>query len=314
MGRSRPALNWLRQWLPPRRSRLELLGADPQLGTLVDASAGLVRVATGFGFVEGPVWFAEQGALLFSDIPNDRILRLAASGRVSTYRKRSHHANGLTRDPAGRLVACEHGSRRVTRTERDGTITVLAERHRGKRLNSPNDVVMGPGGAIYFTDPPYGISAAAQEQPVQGLYRVKPNEREPDLLVDDFDRPNGLAFSPDRSRLYVADSSTRRHLREFEVHGDGSLSGGRVFLSMAEAGPGVPDGLKVDSAGNVYSTGPGGIWVIDPTGRHLGTVLLPETAANCAWGGEDSRSLFVTASTSVYRLRVNTPGVPVTLS
>lgn len=294
----------------PRRLPLRLQVLDPDFPALLDLDAGLVQLAAGFGFVEGPVWFAEDAALLFSDIPNDRIHRLGEDGAVSVHRAPSHHANGLTRDAAGALIACEHGSRQVTRTGADGRSTVLASRYRGLRLNSPNDVVQGADGSVYFTDPPYGIRPEEQEQPVQGLYRIRPGAPEPELLAADFDRPNGLAFSPDGRRLYVADSAVR-HLRVFEVGDDGSLAGGGEFASMAAAPPGVPDGLKVDGRGRLFSTGPGGVWVIDPTGRHLGSILVPETASNCAWGGNDWCSLFVTAGTGVYRVRVREPGLPV---
>jgi gluconolactonase len=302
---------WLRHTLGSRHSRLELHGADPRLATLVDITHGMERIASGFGFVEGPVWIAEEQSLLFSDIPRDRIHRVTQARRVSVYRHPSHHSNGLTRDAVGRLIACEHGARRVTRTEPDGRITVLADRYGGRKLNSPNDVVEGPDAAIYFTDPPYGIRAADQEQPVQGVYRILPGNSTPELLVSDFDRPNGLAFSPDRSVLYVADSSARRHVRRFNVQRDGTLRGGEVFVDMAAAPPGVPDGMKIDTEGNLFCTGPGGVWVIDPAGRHLGSIIVPEVAANCAWGGDDWRSLFITASVSVYRVRVRIPGVPV---
>jgi gluconolactonase len=309
----RRALAWIRRALRPRRSRLELFVADARITSLIDVARGIERVASGFGFVEGPVWVAEDHALLFSDIPNNRIHRLVDARRTTVFRAPSHNSNGLTRDASGRLIACEHGLRRVTRTEPTGAITVLADRYGGRRLNSPNDVVEGPDGAIYFTDPPYGIPKEAQEQPCQGVYRVLPAGSSPELVADDFVRPNGLAFSPDRTTLYIADSSARRHVRRFAVESDGTLRGGEVFVSMAAAPPGVPDGMKVDSEGNLFCTGPGGIWVIDPQGRHLGSIIVPETAANCAWGGADWRDLFITASSSVYRIKVRIPGVSLPL-
>lgn len=300
-------LAWLQRRRPASLNRMTVLAAAPGFHELVDVSSGLERLKSGFRFLEGPVWIEEEDALLFSDIAGDRIFRWTAGG-TSVFRHPSRHANGLTRDASGRLLACEHGARRVTRTEPDGTIQVVADRFAGQPLNSPNDLVEGPSGAIYFTDPPYGIRPEEQSQPCQGLYRIWPGAVEPECLVDDFDRPNGLAFSPDQGRLYVADSSTRRHLRVFEVQDDSLLGGGPVFLDMANAPPGVPDGLKVDQAGNLYCTGPLGIWVIDPSGAHLGTVVLPEEPANCAWGDADRCSLFITARTGLYRFRTKVPG------
>ena len=246
--------------------------------------------------------------LLFSDIPANRIYRLAADGRVTTFREPSGNSNGLTRDKEGRLIACEHGNRRVTRTEADGSVVVLAQNFRGKRLNSPNDVIVKSDGAIYFTDPSYGIKSEEQEQPVQGVYRLSPDGDEFTLVADDFARPNGLAFSPDEKKLYI-DDSERRHIRVFDVHDDGSLSEGSVFHDMNVSTPGSPDGMKVDVEGHVYCTGAGGVWVFDPAGNHLGTIITPEKPSNCAWGDDDWRSLYITAVTSVYKIRVNTPGI-----
>jgi gluconolactonase len=305
----RRGLAWLQRRLPPSRFRMELSADTPALRALVDVPSGCERLTAGLGFLEGPVWIAEDGCLLFSDIPGDRIFRWTPGAGSSVFRQPSHNANGLTLDASGRLLVCEHATRRVTRTEPDGTITILADRFAGEPLNSPNDLVEGPGGAIYFTDPPYGIRPEAQRQPCQGLYRIHAADLNLELLQNDFDRPNGLAFSPDGRRLYVADSSPRRHIRRFDVDGDGALQGGEVFLDMAHSPPGVPDGLKVDQAGNLYCTGPLGIWVVDPNGTHLGTVVLPEEPANCAWGDADLCSLYVTARTGLYRFRVKVPGM-----
>jgi gluconolactonase len=269
------------------------------------------RIATGFRFTEGPVWFAEERFLLFSDIPENRILKLTPSGRVETLREPSGNSNGLTRDKEGRLIACEQGNRRITRTERDGSITVLADGFRGRRLNSPNDAVVKSDGSIYFTDPPYGIKAESQEQPIQGVYRLSPDGGELTVVATDFKRPNGLAFSPDEKRLYIGDSSELRHIRVFDVKSDGSLSNGRIFHDMNVKEPGVPDGMKVDTNGNLYCTGARGIWVFDPEGNHLGTIVTPEKPANCAWGDDDWKSLYITAHTSIYRIRVNVPGIKV---
>ena len=274
------------------------------------SGAKVERVATGFRFTEGPVWFYEERSLLFSDIPANRIFKLTLNGRLATFRQPSGHSNGLTRDREGRLIACEHGNRRVTRTEKDGSITVLAEVFRGKKLNSPNDVVVRSDGCIYFTDPPYGIKPEQQEQPIQGVYRLSPNTRDLSVVADDFEKPNGLAFSPDEKKLYINDSS-RRHVRVFDVACDGSLSDHRLFHDMNVKEPGSPDGMKVDVSGRVYCTGPGGVWVFDKKGAHLGTIVTPEKPANCAWGGDDWRSLYITARSSVYKIQFNSPGIKV---
>ena len=271
---------------------------------LFPKDATVDRVATGFRFTEGPVWFAGQGHLLFSDIPANQILKLAFDGQVMTMRHPSGNANGLTRDRQGRLITCEHSNRRITRTEKDGSITVLADQFQGKKLNSPNDVVVKSDGAIYFTDPPYGIKPDQQEQP-----RLSPEGNELRIVADDFERPNGLAFSPDEKRLYIDDSSERRHIRVFDVQADGSLSNGRIFHDMNIDEPGSPDGMKVDVNGHIYCTGPGGVWVFDGEGKHLGTIVTPEKPSNCAWGDNDWQSLYITARTSVYRIRVNIPGI-----
>jgi len=275
---------------------------------LFPEDAVLEQLATGFQFTEGPVWIVEERRLLFSDIPANRIYGRAANGSVVTFRAVSGNSNGLTRDREGRLIACEHGNRRVTRTETDGSITVLAERFQDKRLNSPNDVVVKSDGAIYFTDPSYGIKDCEQEQPVQGVYRLSADGVELSLVADNMLRPNGLAFSPDEKRLYV-DDSQQRHLQVYNVEDDGSLSKGAVFYDMNTNTPGNPDGMKVDVAGHVYCTGAGGVWVFDPSGKYLGLINTPEQPSNCAWGDDDWRGLYITAGHSVYRIRVNSPGI-----
>jgi len=276
--------------------------------SLFPRDASPACIATGFRFVEGPVWIAEEKRLLFSDIPANRIYGLAADGHVRAFRKPSGNSNGLTRDQKGRLIACEHGNRRVTRTEEDGSVTPLADRFHGKKLNSPNDVVVKSDGAIYFTDPAYGITPDQQEQPLEGVYRLSPDGKEISLVANDLARPNGLAFSPDEKKLYI-DDSERRHIRVYDVRDDGSLSGGSLFHDMNVNTPGAPDGMKVDVDGRVYCTGAGGVWVFDNAGKHLGTIVTPEKPSNCAWGDDDRRSLYITAVTSVYRIRVKTPGL-----
>jgi len=277
--------------------------------SLFPQGARVEQVATGFRFTEGPVWFTEEGSLLFSDIPASRIVKLTADRRVTTFRQPSGNSNGLTQDNEGRLIACEHGNRRVTRTEKDGSINVLADKFQGKRLNSPNDVVVKSDGAIYFTDPPCGIKPDQQELTIQGVFRLSPDGTELTLIASDLDRPNGLAFSPDEKRLYIDDSSQRRHIRVFDVQGDGSLANGRIFYDMNVKETGAPDGMKVDRYGHVYCTGPGGVWVFDEEGNHLGTIVTPAKPTNCAWGDDDWRSLYITAQSSVYKVRVNIPGI-----
>lgn len=282
--------------------------------SLFPQDAKIECMATGFGFTEGPVWFAKEKYLLFSDIPANQIFKLSPYGRVAIFRYPSGNSNGLTRDREGRLIACEHSNRRITRTETDGsTTTVLADKFQGKRLNSPNDVVVKYDGSIYFTDPAYGIKLDQQEQTIHGVYRLSPDGKELAAVADDFERPNGLAFSPDEKRLYVNDSSERRHIRVFDVRADGSLGNGRIFYDMNAEEPGYPDGMKVDVDGNIYCTGPGGVWVFDANGYHLGRIVTPEKPSNCAWGDDDWKSLYITAHTSVYRIRVNLPGIKVPL-
>ena len=299
-------------------SPLEVHHAD--LHDLVAADAPIERIAGGLTFTEGPVW--RGGSLLFSDIPNKRIARwrrLPEGPELTTYAVGM--SNGLTLDREGRVLAAEHDGRRVTRVADDGSRTVLAERFQGKRLNSPNDIVVKSDGSIYFTDPPYAVQPSTpgvprpanwwtvpipgKEQSVHGVYRLAPDGGL-HLVVDDFALPNGLAFSPDESVLYI-DDSAHKHIRAFAVRPDGSLTDGRILLDMASTDPGVPDGLKVDRQGNVFCTGPGGVWVCRASGALLGRIVLPELPANLAWG-ENGSVLFLTARTSVYRLQTKTSG------
>lgn len=281
---------------------------DARIWKLVPRPVKVEKLAGGFQFTEGPVW--ADGGLLFSDIPADTIYRWQDRDGVRVFRRPSHNSNGLTLDAQGRLVCCEHGSRSVTRTEKDGTVKTLASRYAGRPLNSPNDAAFFRDGTLYFTDPPYGIRPEQQEQKVQGIYRLWPETGRLELLLSDFDRPNGIAFSPDHRTLYVSDSSSRSHIRSFRVTASGRLLDGKVFATLRDTREGIPDGLKVDRRGNVWSTGPGGIWVFDPDGTHLGTILTPEVPANCAWGGSDGRDLFVTARTGLYRIRTLVGGIP----
>jgi gluconolactonase len=271
-------------------------------------STRMQELASGFQFTEGPVWHPD-GFLLFSDIPASIIYRWEPGGTAEPWRTPSSGANGLTYDRQGRLIACEHETRRVTRTELDGTVVPLAAHYQGKRLNSPNDVVVASDGSIYFTDPPYAVRPEEKELPFNGVYRIAP-EGTLELLVDDFERPNGLALSPDEGTLYI-DDTTRRQIRAFDVASDGSLLNGRLFAHMESDMEGGPDGMKVDVEGNVYCTGPGGLWVYRPDADLIGVVIGPQRPANLAFGGRDRRTLYLTCRTSLYMLHTRIEGVPV---
>lgn len=271
------------------------------------------RLGTGFLFTEGPVWSAREGCLLFSDIPGNTITRWTPADGFSMFRSPSGKSNGMTRDRDGRLVVCEHYNRRVTRTEHDGSVTTLASHFKGRRLNSPNDVTVKSDGSIYFTDPPYGLNpvygvAAHAELPFSGVYRIPPGGGDIALVIDD-STPNGLAFSPDETLLYIADTEAH-HIRVFDVNNDGTVSGGRIFADI-DGHPLAPDGMKLDREGQVYVTGLGGVWVLDRWGTRIGTIPVPELPANLAWGDDDWKTLYITARTSLYRVRLATAGVPV---
>ena len=261
---------------------------------------------TGFEFTEGPLWMDDLG-LLFSDIPADKIYKWTESGGTKIWRDGSGNANGLAQDIEGRLIACEHGTRRVSRTDSDGSVITIASEYQGGRLNSPNDIVTHSSGQIYFTDPPYGIEEADREQPVNGVYRIT-LDGDLVLLTDDFTRPNGLAFSPDESTLYIDDSG-KRHVRVFDVLPDGDIFNSRLFADMDHPQPGSPDGMKVDVEGNLYVAGATGLWVFDPDGHMLGVIVTPERPSNCAWGDKDRQTLYITARTSIFRIRTKIPGI-----
>lgn len=285
---------------------------DPRFDAVVGADVTVEQVATGFDFTEGPIWHPSERHLTFSDMPGDHMRRWSAAGGTVTFRKPSNKANGNAWDRQGRIVTCEHATSRVTRTEVDGSITVLATHHRGKQLNSPNDIVVGRDGAVIFTDPTYGRLEyfgvpRDVELDVRGVYRVGSDPDHPVLLADDFGQPNGLCFSTDERRLFVNDTD-RGHIRAFDIGDDGKLSGGDVWAEVTGDGEGLVDGLKVDSAGNVYCTGPGGVHVFAPDATCLGVIPMPEVTANFTWGDDDLRTLYFTASTSLYRCRTRTPG------
>lgn len=281
--------------------------------SIVADDAEVERLASGFDFTEGPVWHPRGKFLIFSDMPGDHMRRWTPAEGVSTFRRPSNKANGNAYDRGGRLVTCEHASSRVTRTEPDGAIVALATHYKGKELNSPNDIVVRSDGAIFFTDPDFGRREyygvpRPSELDFCGVYMIRP-DGELRLLVDDFGQPNGLCFSLDERRLFVNDSP-RRHIRVFDA-ADAQLSGGEVW---AETGGGegerTPDGMKVDSAGNLFCVGPGGIHVFDGEAKRLGVILVAENVANFAWGEDDLKSLLITASKSLYRLRLKVPGLP----
>jgi gluconolactonase len=297
---------------------------DPDLDTIVPADARLERVADGFEFIEGPVWVPEA-YLLFSDPNRNTIYRYTPGEGVAVYRSKSGYtgldidryhqpgSNGLTLDADGRLTINEHGNRRVTRLEPNGVLTVLADRFEGRRLNSPNDLVYRSDGTLYFSDPPFGLPEVfddpAKELPWSGVFRVKDGRIA--LVTRDLTGPNGLAFSPDERYLYVGNWDTaKKVVMRYEVQPDGSVRNGAVFFDMTVApGDEALDGLKVDQQGNVYVSGPGGLWILSPDGRHLGTLHMSELPANFAWGDEDGRTLYLTARTGLYRLRLNVPGI-----
>ncbi len=283
---------------------------DPIFGTYVLGNAPVKQLATGFDWAEGPVWFGDAGCLLFSDIPNNRIMRWTPGHGISTFREPSNYSNGHTRDRQGRLISCEHGTRRVTRTEYDGQVTVIADGYQGKRLNSPNDVVVHSDGSIWFTDPHYGIMTdyegfrAEQELPCH-VYRVDPDGTMAAVLTD-LNCPNGLCFSPDETRLYVADTGRMhnpdpQHIRVFDVDGP-KLTGGAVFHQIA---PGCADGIRVDGDGNLWSSAADGVHCIAPDGHLMGRILVPEVVSNICFGGRARHQLFITASTSLYMVSLN---------
>lgn len=297
---------------------MPIVSHDAALERIISTSQPINELAGGFGGelgpAEGPVWWQEGGYLLFSDIHNNRRMKWAEGEGVSLFSEPTNRANGLTRDRQGRLVAAEHDGRRITRQEPDGSITVVANSFQGRPLNRPNDVVVKSDGAIYFTDPNAGMPQQTQfDLNFPGVYRVAPDLGNITLLARDYVGPNGLAFTPDESGLYVIDSR-RGHLRRFDVLPNGTLAlaSGGVFSHNLGERPGIPDGMKVDTEGNVYVGGSGGVWILDPAGKHLGTI---ETGAplhtNMAFGGGDWQTLYFTSWDKLWSVRVNIPGIPV---
>jgi gluconolactonase len=318
MAVTRPALA---EWQPSERYPDPLVRIlDPSFAAYQQRNAKVERIATGMRWCEGPVWFGDGRYLLWSDIPNNRIMRWdEESGAVSVFRKPSNHANGNTRDRQGRLVSCEHG-RRVTRTEYDGSMTVIADTFEGKPLNSPNDVVCKSDGSLWFTDPPFGIlgyyeGQRAEPQLPTNVYRWDPASRKLAVVAGDVNRPNGLAFSPDESKLYIIEAGTTpRVIRVYDV-ADGGLTLKNMRVLITAEPNGTPDGLRIDVDGNLWvgwgmgAAGLDGVSIFSPDGKPIGRIDLPERCANLCFGGLHRNRLFLCASTSIYSLYVNTQGV-----
>ncbi len=312
---------------------------DASIDGIIPADAQLERVATGYTWTEGPVWVNDS--LFFADIPGNSIQRWTAGAGASTFLKPSGYkgsvpyggpepgSNGMTLDLSGRLTVAGHAQRNVYRLESldaGAPVTILADSYQGKRLNSPNDLVYGSDGALYFTDPPYGFRTQKDNDPdkqlkVNGVYRLPhaaqhkagapPANSDLQLLLSDLTRPNGIAFSPDEKYLYVDNSEPKKFWVRYRVQPDGSLTEAKVIYdATADPRPGAPDGMKVDEQGNIYSAGPGGVWIFSPDGKPLATILMPERVANVAWGGADRKTLYIAASSSVYRVRLTIAGAP----
>ncbi len=314
--------------VPPHEVNVEVVRRDPAVDAIVPRNPKIFKLAEGFQFTEGPVWVSSAnpgGHLLFSDPNANTIYKWSEKEGLSVFRNPSGYegadiaeykqpgSNGLTLDKQGRLTVNEHGNRRVSRIEPDGKTTVVAERHEGKRLNSPNDLVYKSDGTLYFTDPPFGLPRFGddprKETPYNGVYRVKHGEVE--LLARDLSGPNGIAFSPDEKHLYVGNwDEKNKVVMRYPVHADGKLGKGEVFFDMTAApGEDAIDGIKVDVQGNLYVSGPGGLWILSPAGKHLGTVIAPRHPHNMAWGDDDGKTLYLTAQSGLYRMRLNIPGV-----
>lgn len=276
--------------------------------------AKMERVATGFQFTEGPAWHRD-GYLLFTDIPNNAIVKYTppktegGQGTTEIFRQPSGNANGIMFNAAGQLLACEHSNRRVSQTV-FGQVITLTDKFEGKRLNSPNDLDIAPDGSLYFTDPIYGLPRPQdKELPFEGVFRLTPDGKL-QLLVKDFIHPNGIVLSPDAKTIYINDSAPEaNHIRAFDVQSDGTLSNGRLFADLKGTGQnGAADGLKVDTRGNVWTSGPGGVWVFSPAGKLLGKVAVPEGTTNLAFGGADGKMLYITANKSLYRIQLKVEG------
>ena len=271
---------------------------------LVPSGAKVDKLAGDMGFIEGPVWLTQDGGfLVFSDIPNNELKKWSSERGLSTFRKPSQRANGNTVDRQGRLVSAEHAGRRISITERNGIVSTVVSSYDGRKFNSPNDVVVRSDGTFWFTDPPYGVpSGDKQEQEGSYVFRYEPGSKRVTVVIKDSDRPNGLCFSPDERKLYVSDSGKPHHIREFSVKSDGSLSDARVFAVIDK---GVPDGIRCDADGRVWSSAGDGVRIYISSGQEIGRILVPEAPTNLAFGGKDGKTLFITARTSLYAIRVS---------
>lgn len=321
-------------------SQVKLDRLDPAIDQIVPRGAKLERIATGYKWTEGPIWL--NGSLYFAEIPSDSIRKWTpgqdeASMFITPSGYQGHTpyggpepgSNGMTADVNGRLTVAGHAQRDIYRLEAlnpEAQITILADSYQGKKLNSPNDLVYRSDGSLYFTDPPYGLRTQSDNDPekqlkMNGVYRIphalsqqsgtKPRNSELQLLVSDLTRPNGIAFSPDEKYLYVNNSEPKKIWMRYRVQPDGTLADAKLFYdATSDQRPGAPDGMKVDQKGNIYSTGPGGVWIFTPEGKPLGIILMPEKASNVAWGGADRKTLYITDSSSVFRVRLTIPGAP----
>jgi len=293
------------------KSNLDI--CDDRFLSVMESDTPLEVIADGFKFLEGPIWHPYEQHLIFSDIIGDTLYRWQPGEEPSLFRQPSHMANGNTYDRQGCLLTCEHATNRIRRTDPQGRIQILASHYGGKELNSPNDIVVKSDGNIYFTDPnsgrnaPYGV-VRPRELSFQGVYQLVPETGVLTLLVDDFEKPNGLCFSLDEKMLFINDTA-RQHIRAFDVTTDGQLENGRLWAELTGDEVGVADGMKMDTAGRLFCTGPGGVHVFDQNAHLLGRILVPQQTANFAWGDRDLCSMYITASRTLYRIRVKTAGL-----
>ena len=310
---------------PPREVNVEVVKIDGALDAIVPPNPKIHKLAEGFLFTEGPVWVRDGSYLLFSDPNNNTIYKYTSDGQLSIFREKSGYtgadiaeygqpgSNGLTLDRDGRLTINEHGNHRVSRLEKSGEVTILADRYQDRRLNSPNDLVYRSDGRLYFTDPPFGLPKffddPRKELPYSGVFSLRNGTLQ--LITTDLAGPNGIAFSPDEKYLYVTNWDPKKKVvMRYEANADGTLSNGRIFFDMTSApGEDALDGLKVDQKGNLYVSGPGGLWIISPEGKHLGTIKAPKQPHNMAWGDEDGKTLYMTAESALYRIKLNIPGI-----
>jgi len=289
----------------PMKASKDFEIVDESFREVLRKDSAVRRICKGLKFTEGPVWMKGRKCLLFSDIPADTIYRWSQADGMTAFRKPSHSANGNAVDNQGRLVTCEHGSRTVTRTDKDGKVTTLAATHGGGKLNSPNDLAVKSDGTIWFTDPPYGLGRRKGEQKGNYVYRLDKGSAEPVAVATDFDRPNGICFSPDEKYVYIADSGRPHHVRRFNVLKDNTLGAGKVFAVIR---PGGPDGMRIDAAGRLFSTAGDGVQVFNTAGKLIGRILTPKSAANCCFGGPAGKTLFITARDGVHAVNLAVAG------